>query len=367
VATRTKKDVTEQVFEVIESADGTGEEKKLTFEVMTRLKKDLKETAKILKPGEVRFLVDFYYTVQNYRTRAANQKRAAGEEEPSALVEWTFREFEAVEKLIKSAMGIYALNRTVGQWSMAQFGVAECISAGLIAHIDIGIVNTAGQIWRFMGLDPTNIWLGSLKAEQLVDEICGKKGPVLEDHVRAMGVRLRRPNILQRLIDGEIMVGGKAKRDGVIALLAKRPWNARAKVLAWKIGQSFMHHHNRPKCFYGKIYAARKALEVERNARGDFAELAAETLKLKKFADKDVIAVYKAGRLPDGRIELRAERASTKLFLSHWFLVGYWERHQRLPPSPYALAVLGHKDFIAPPIMEVVPGLEEALKKGGLK
>ena len=58
----------------------------------------------------------------------------------------------------------------------------SCISAGLMANIDITKVQTAGQIQAFAGLDPTREW---------------NKGE-------------------------------------------KRPYNARLKALCWKIGQCFI-------------------------------------------------------------------------------------------------------------------------------
>jgi len=94
------------------------------------------------------------------------------------------------------------------------------------------------------------------------------------------------------------------------------------------------------------VYAERKALEVSRNDGGLLKEQAAATLEAKKITDKATRARYEEGRLPDGRIDLRARRYAVKLFLSHWHDVAYRERYGVAPPLPYPIAHLGHAHVI---------------------
>lgn len=89
-----------------------------------------------------------------------------------------------------------------------------------------------------------------------------------------------------------------------------------------------------------------------------------QILTEKNFNKKtDAYRHLKSGKLPPAQVDAMARRAAVKLFLSHLFLVWYWQHHQKLPPSPYAIAILGHKDFVPPPNMDVVPGLAEALSR----
>ena len=54
-----------------------------------KLDKDLKEAASTLSAAEARFIVDAYYTVQDYRIRFNNQIRALSQSgEPHELIKW---------------------------------------------------------------------------------------------------------------------------------------------------------------------------------------------------------------------------------------------------------------------------------------
>ena len=209
-------------------------------------------------------------------------------------------------------------------------GIGPVIAAGLLAHINVNPwkclrpgkkgdercgpddrnpehegcnhnpVRTAGGVWAFAGLDPNAVW---------------RKGGV-------------------------------------------RPWNARLKVLAWKIGDSFMKQRNmkidgvttpHTKDFYGKIYVIDKAKRVKKNEAGGFAELAARALTERKIKDKKLRATYESGRLPDGRIEQQAQRCAAKLFLSHYFEVAYECKFGERAPGPYSIEQQKRAHYIAPP------------------
>ena len=242
---------------------------------------------------EARYLVDLYYQIQDYRKASANQVRALsegrddGEIRPLALV---MVEVERIEAGIERALDSWSDSDPLAAWAREIRGIGPVIASGLAAHIDVTKTETAGGVWRFAGLDPSMKW-------------------------------------------------GKGE---------KRPYNARLKVLCWKIGDQFKKRHNEEGCFYGKLYEQRKAFEVSRNEAGENAEVAARTLAEKKITKKDTRERYEEGKLPDGRLDLRAMRWATKIFLAH-----YWEegrRQQGLPiPLPYAIANLGHAHRIEAP------------------
>lgn len=266
----------------------------VAIEPIQRLTRDLRASASTLSEAEARYLVDLYYTVQNYRIRSANQVRAMGEDdEPHALVDWSFGVFRTVESNIKSAMQKYVEAQRPGEWMLSIHGIGPVLAGGLLAHLDITQAPTVGHFWRFAGLDdPKNY-----------DWSKGKK----------------------------------------------RPWNARLKTLCWKIGDSFVKQSGAEKDVYGKVYRARKALEVERNERGDFAAQAAATLEQKKIREKETRACYEAGKLPAGRLDLRARRYAVKLFLAHLHHVMYECHYHEPPPKPYAVAIQGHAHLVGPP------------------
>jgi hypothetical protein len=264
------------------------------------LRKDAMGAIKILaEAGEsgltaVRFFVESYYDHQIARIEALHRQRGALEAgAPRNLLAWLTDRNEETELAIRFVLDYYTtIEKTgMGMWARSHVGIGPVISAGLLAYINMNIATNPSKIWRYFGLDPSVRW---------------KKGE-------------------------------------------KRPWNASAKVLAWKIGDSFCKQHNRPNCFYGKLYAERKVLELKRDAAGDFAELAAITLTEKKFTDPDTRKTYMSGHLPLGRLELRARRFAVKIFLSHWWAEAWRRKHGTEAPHAYPIAIMGHSGEISAP------------------
>jgi hypothetical protein len=252
----------------------------------------LAETSKSMDKETARWLVDIYYTVQDYRIRSAGQERASKDAEPHALVSWCFGAFEQMEKNIKRALGLYAKESRLGEWCLSIHGIGPVITAGLLAHIDIERAPTVGHIWSFAGLDPTKSW---------------EKGK-------------------------------------------KRPWNAKLKTLcAYKIGTSFVRLRGSDNDIYGKVYDTRKEQEIRLNEEGAFAEQAARVLRQKKIQEPRIRAIYESGKLPPGHLDARARRYAVKLFLAHFHHVAYEIHYRARPPKPYILEHGGHVHFIAPP------------------
>ena len=262
-------------------------------EPIKRLTRDLRQASRLLSVAEARYLVDAYYQMQRDRIRAAHQRRTlALAEEPNEVVDWLEANTGVLERNIKSALGAFRQASPVGRWAESICGVGPVISAGLLAQINIEKAPTVGHIWRFAGLDPTVVWA---------------KGQ-------------------------------------------KRPWNGALKRLCWIIGESFVKVQAHDEDVYGKLYAARKVIEEAKNAAGAFREQAERSLATKRWRDETTTrAAYEAGRLPQARLHLRAERWAVKIFLSHWQHVAYFHRFRVHPPKPYVLAQLGHAHEIQVP------------------
>ncbi len=258
-----------------------------------RLTKDLQAAASRLDKAQARYLVDFYYTMQDLRIRAAGQIRAMNEAgEPNELLQWTLKLYARLEADTKDALKIYAETSEAGRWAMRQMGIGPVIAAGLLAHIDITRSLTAGQVWSFAGYNPTVKWL-----------------------------------------KGE-----------------KRPWNAKLKTLGWKAAQSFIMFSGKDDCFYGKIYQQRKAYEQGKNERLEYADQAREALLAKKFGvDTKAREFYEKGMLPPAHIQARVSRYTAKIFLSHFHKVLYESYYGKKAPTPWIIQFGGHVHEIFPP------------------
>lgn len=256
-------------------------------------------SAERLEDREARYLVDLYYSLQDYRIQAAGQVRSAAqaapepeEGEPMTLLEVVFATIRNLEDEVAWALGKYADSKPAGVWAQQIRGVGPVLTAGLLAHIDIHKASSPSSVWRFAGLDPTAVW-------------------------------------------------GKGQ---------KRPHNAKLKVLCWKLGESWKRFSGpsadlgAPAALYCRLYRQRKEQEVTRNEAGQFSELAAKTLEERNIRDKATKETYEAGRLPAGRLDLRATRYATKIFLSHFWAVLYELEHGAKAPDPWVISHGGHVD-----------------------
>lgn len=245
-----------------------------------------------LDRGGAGSLVQLYYTWQEHRIALGNQTAALQEGgSPAApVVGHFYAQVHTLEQQMVRALGAWAKSTPEGRWALEQKGVGPVLTAGLGTHIDITRAPTVGHIWRFAGLDPTVTW-------------------------------------------------GKGE---------KRPWNAKLKVLCWKLSDSFVKVSGRPGAYYGQVYRSRKALEVERDSRLLFADQAARSLATKNIRDAGLRETYESGHLPAGRLDARARRYAVKLFLAHYHEVARKAAGLDVP-LPYAIAHLQHVHKIDPP------------------
>ena len=213
-------------------------------------------------------------------------------ERPTALLDHFHTQLSTLERQVTSALDVWTDSDPAVVWAKSQVGIGPILAAGVCAHIDIERAKTAGAIWRFFGLDPTLKW-------------------------------------------------GKGE---------KRPYNADAKVLAWKIGDSFVKVSGRDNAFYGVSTGTANATQLDRDESGGNAETAVRTLEERNIRDAASRAVYETGHLPAGRLDLRRGcRYATKLFLAHLHEVMYREHYGEEPPLPYPIAHLGDAHHIPAP------------------
>lgn len=318
--------------------------------VIGRLTSDLRAAARTMGVREARYLVDRYYQSQDDRKRSANQTRATTEAgEPCAAIEWLAKQNMTLESRIRSMLDVYSDAQPLGAWAKSIVGIGPVIAAGLLAHIDLAKCPTAGHIWSFAGLDPRVTWKGSEDAGKILAEALGDKPKVVDESTIAVACRVFRRNAdtLRRYAADE---DGKMTWNSLCKAVARKPWNAQLKVLCWKIGESFVKVQNRHGSYYGRLYAQYRSEEDARNASGDYAAQAAQ--KLERFnigKTTDAYGHYSSGKLPPAHIYARSKRRVAKLFLSHYWQVGYEMLHKRPAPRPWAIEHGGHTHYIPPP------------------
>lgn len=262
------------------------------FPMFNTLARDVRTLSVDLDANSTRLIVDAYYTLQENRMAFAAQSRELQKiESPHELVAFLSHNLQIMEKALKYPLQKFAESSVAGEWAISQYGIGPVLAAGLGAHIDITKAPTAGSVWRYAGLDPTQKW---------------EKGQ-------------------------------------------KRPYNAELKTLCWKIGQSFMKFSGKEQCFYGQLYKQDKARRVAKNQAGDYADFAKEILETKNFKANQTRAKLETGALSDAQIDAQARRFAVKIFLSHYHAVAFQAHHGEPAPRPYIIAHGDHVHEIAIP------------------
>jgi hypothetical protein len=326
-------------------------------DVIIRLNKDLKNASRLLSAKEARYLVDIYYSVQDFRMRADNQVRSLGDEEPGEVLSWVFGNMQKIEKDIKSALGVFAADYSVGQWLQGICGIGPVLSAGFLATFDIRGAKTAGHYWRFAGQDPTLEWASRDVAKKIVKEIMGEAKIVNDEHLSLAADKVgRRPEQLQNIFDKVLNVKKNKKsmnKADLASVISMRPWNSRLKVLCWKAGESFIKVQSRDSDIYGKLFVKRKEQEIRKNDAGEFSDQARKKLETTKISKSTkAYKFYSEGRLPPDHINSRARRYAVKMFLSHLHHISYVDYYQADPPVPFVFSKNcneDHRHYIPPP------------------
>jgi len=319
-----RKSIIERLIGSILSDEDSTDLKKLK----RLLDMDVREAAKLMSVKDARYLVETYYDLQKFRIAMEGQIRSVISddispdlEQPKGLTVYVCAQIKLLENQVKNSLGAYAAEFCVGKWLQSICGVGPVLSAGFLTTFDIrrhllevkdletGNVSihpesrvvrdkikkgklelisekyeprhTAGAFWKFAGLDPTVKW---------------EKGKI-------------------------------------------RPWNARAKVLCFKLGESFVKVQNNDSDIYGKLLIKRKQLELEKNELGDFTDQAAAKLEAFKIGkNTDAYRAYSDGKLPPAHIHSRARRWVVKLFLSHLHHQMYLDYFEKTPPVPFVFS-----------------------------
>ena len=277
-----------------------------TGDIVTLKRKEIRDSVKNITSTEARFLVDYYYIAQRERIRFDNQIRSMNKDnEPTLILNFMSGQSDLREKIMKNALDDYTKDHDVGSWMRSIHGIGPVTAAGLLAHIDITRAPTAGAIWSFAGIDGVSKW---------------EKGQ-------------------------------------------KRPFNATLKTLCYKIGEGFVKVSNNEASVYGKLYKERKALETAKNARGDFADQAANLLATKNYSKGTATRkCLEAGLLSPAHIHARARRYAVKMFLSHLHHVMYVTILNKLPPVPFAIAHLNHAHYFEIPNKNLIKDFVEPIE-----
>jgi hypothetical protein len=266
-------------------------------------------------------------------------ERTVTAEHIATIAERTNRSMESIRRLSRP----FTKDRAEDEVRVALNEIVSNLASGEMkaaftkaAEFDIDLGDVEGLIWNEADLDD----------ERMPELVSGIADATLA---------------IRSVLYAKAIEGHESPRAALIAGLSRRPWSAPLKVLCWKAGESCVKVMNNDADVYGHLYVQRKAYETAQNEQGLYADQAAIWIK-RVGKETQAYKHYQKGRLSPGHIHGRAKRWTVKLFLSHWHTVAYFLRYGQLPTRPYPIGILGHAHLIAPPFVDMVPGLAEAME-----
>lgn len=227
--------------------------------------------------SQLRFLIEQYYDMQEYRIAMGNQIFQLKEQnEDITVMEYYFTKFYVLEKEVKRDIGkIVHKDPMWKKYFKGVKGIGEIFAGAILATIDITKADHASSVWKYCGLDVAEDGLArSRRKEHLVPKTYVDKN-------------------------------GKEKETVGIT------FNPFLKKTCWLIGKSFI----KVKGKYRNIYDSSKEYYQ------------------KKFPQEMVVDGHK--KYTKGHIDAMARRRTVKLFLSEMWAT--WREQEGLPVSvPYA-------------------------------
>lgn len=344
--------------------------------VLDRMSKDIKTAAVNMPINEARYVIKHYYDHQDQRImHDARYREHSKLGEPASLISWLGKTESLVESQLKVALDKFTSAHPIGSWIKSLYGFGPVLSAAFIAFLDITRSPTAGHVWSYAGLNPNQRWVSAEEARKWVAENGVDVAKAAEHFNRGL-------TSMQRAATTDFK-GNEVKltAKSLASAIAKRPWNAELKRVAWLASECMVKFSNVEECFYGGVYKKRLAYEWERNLAGlykdqadkgnDYYDDKTESIKwtkgcfkasdVKKYMDakqslaaasvKSICGEPGSGTqmLPPSHIKARAQRYAVKMFLSHLHQVMYEKHYGQPAPIPYILTKEDHVHYIAPP------------------
>ena len=195
-----------------------------------------------------------------------------------------FRLFAAIlsdEERIEETLEPVAKSTPTGEWLLKQRGIASVLASGLLAYFDPTRARHASSYWKFAGLAPGH--------DRLVRErvIHPRGGPCRVCDCRKFSL----VETIERDDEAEVQMcacGHAAKEPG-----KKAEFSQTAKVMVWRVADSFIKSGSPYKRFYDEAKAKYLERWGTKAGQRDHAHKAAIRVMVKRF----LIDFWKVGRM----------------------------------------------------------------------
>ena len=299
---------------------------------------------------EARKLLTIYFDwVRPYMAAKSARVSLAAAGKTCPVIRFTYLSITHLRDNIEDLLGLWvAANHPAAKYFLTKVnGVGPATAAGLAAYIDIDKCKSVSSVWKYAGLAPNSRRLFVREADAIVmeavDALQTKHGDCLhEDHIRFLADK-HNLDFDKLMLDLRYMChGGKQSITwGVLAgYFRRKHYRPDLRHVCIVLGNSII----KAPSMYQDLFRHRYAYEIEKNARGDYAALAAKQLARFDFV-KGKVAYdnYIKGRLPAGHLVSRARRYAVKILLAHYYEIEYYIRYGKAPQDVYGIGILHGK------------------------
>jgi hypothetical protein len=302
-------------------------------------------------------LVNNLYDIQKVRIAVENRNRALLDKNKELIFNDHASRMKKLEKDTVKEIGLEISKFKISGWMLGQRGIGPSLAGQTIAIIrDVGRFSNVSKLWAYSGMATMEVCMK-----------CGRKvlrTPKREEWIVRVAKRLEDQNAKKKVRDAEeaeligldaVVRDEEEEQETNFTIKAKKmlcpcdnpktktvaqrrikgsiiDYNPKMKKLCRNMALSLIQYNE----FYGNLYnqylqeyMARDNLLVNIN-----------TAKYKE-------AVLE--KIRTGKATKMARRKMVKIFLSHLWVT--WRKMEGLPVTkPYVFSVLGHSDYIEPPL-----------------
>lgn len=308
--------------------------------------KDIRVAAADMSVKEAQYLLEDFYRLKKFLQSTKEHDRLLVKLGTTHnCVAFSRKQIRNHRDAMREMLDIWSENYPEAKWAKRIRGIGSIIASGLAAYIDIDKAKNISSLWKWAGQEPKSRPPTMKQTIRLQDEAVELYGDIpTEEHVKWLAAKLgRNPKTWMRFCT--------SKTRGInwysITRAMRHPeYCPMLRQTCIDLGNQFIKHDS----MYRDIYRLQLVRQQQENEAGNYAAAAAKQLQTFDFKeDWPAHTAYSAGKLPNSHLKEKAKRIAVKVFLAHYYQIGYYIRYGEYPADCYALDVLqGYKKIHIP-------------------
>jgi hypothetical protein len=311
--------------------------------------KDIRVAAVDMSQKEAQYLLEDFYRLKAFQQSTREHDRLLIKTNTSHdCVAFTRKNCRNLRDGIRLQLDIWSENYPEAKWAKKIRGIGPIIAAGLAVYIDFNKAKNHYSIWAWAGQTPTSRPPLSKKVHALIDESVELFGDIPTDkHVEWIADKLGKNYETWRKFCTHNIHGYSWWR--IHRAMTYPEYSLGLKQTCIDIGNQVIRYDN----LYQGVYRLQLVKQHENNEAGKYAKAAARQLQTFEYKeDRPSYEIYSSGKLPAAHLKNKAKRQAVKLFLAHYYQIGYYIRHGEFPPAVHGVGLLTGSKKIIPPNLD---------------